>query len=70
MFTSVRGWLLKICHTEGPHTLGEMASRKENSPISVIMQMLLVLLQKQSAIQGSPFFTWVPIFTWHPVQCL
>ena len=23
---AVRGWLLMICHTEGPHTLGEMAS--------------------------------------------
>ena len=34
---SARGWLLKICHTEGPHTLGEMVSHAGNPHIPLIL---------------------------------
>ena len=37
MRRSARGWLLKICHTEGPHTLGEMVSHTGDPHIPVIM---------------------------------
>ena len=43
MLRSVRGWLLKICHTEGPHTLGKMVSHTED----------------QHFHQGIPIFLWL-----------
>ena len=62
MLRSVRAWLLKICHTDGPHTLGEMVSHTGDPHIPVIMVCHADGPHasgnlKQSAIQarGSPF---------------
>ena len=66
MLRSVRSWLMKIYHAEGPHTLGEMARHTGDPGIPAIMDCHTDAPQtpeKTVSHTGGPHFhQGIPIF--------